>query len=96
MAAPAAMDAIETAPRGVVMAGMCFVSAAIGLAAFRESESEHLGVDVACAPAGYALVVGTECWSMALMVCATVASTLSVSAQTHSDGEDSRDATELR
>ena len=81
-AEPAAMDAIGTAPRGVVAAGACFMSAAIGLASFRESESEHVGVDVACSPAGFALVIGTECWSILLMLSAVVAAAVSRGRQT--------------
>jgi hypothetical protein len=73
VAAPAAMDAIDVAPRGMVTAGACFVTAAIGLAAFQESESEHVGVDVACSPAGWALVVGTESWALCLLLLAGAA-----------------------
>eukprot|EP01044_Picomonas_judraskeda_P002584 COSAG03_NODE_189_length_10920_cov_16.612328_7_plen_323_part_00 len=91
VAAPAAMDAIATAPRGLVAAGMCFMCAAIGLAAFRESKSEHVGVDVACSPAGYALVVGTECWSAALVVSAAMVAVLR-NARGTSDGGDENDA----
>ena len=90
VAAPAAVDAISTAPRGLVAAGMCFMSAAIGLAGFRESTSEHVGVDVACSPAGYALVVGAECWSAVLVVSVGMLAVLS-DARATSDGGDEDD-----
>lgn len=74
IAAPAAMEAIGAAPRMIFVGGLCFPSAAISLAAFQESESAHVGVDVACSPAGYALVVGTEAWALLLAaVCCVVA-----------------------
>jgi hypothetical protein len=95
VAVPAAMEAIATAPRGVVAAGICFMSAAVGLALFRESESEHVGVDVACSPAGYALVVGVECWSALLAISAAMAAALILDARTVSDGGNDDDASAL-
>lgn len=95
VAVPATMDAIATAPRGVVPAGVCFMSAAVGLAAFRESELEHVGVEVACSPAGYALVVGTECWSVLLAVSAAMAAALKLDARAASDGGNNDDASAL-
>jgi hypothetical protein len=89
------MEAIATAPRGVVAAGICFMSAAVGLALFRESESEHVGVDVACSPAGYALVVGVECWSALLAISAAMAAALILDARTVSDGGNDDDASAL-
>ena len=75
LAAPAAMEAIGVAPRMIFVGGLCFPSAAIALVAFQESESAHVGVDVACSPAGYALVVGAEVWAalVAVVVCVVAA-----------------------